>query len=820
MKILVIGGVAGGMSAAARARRLGEDAEIIVFERGPHVSFANCGLPYHIGNEIKDRDSLLLQTPESLRKNLNLDVRIHSEVVKIDRAAKKVIVKDTAKGETYGETYDKLVLAPGAVPVKPSIPGSDHPRIFTLRNIQDMDAIKSEIDKGAVNDAVILGSGYIGVELAENLVARKISVSMVQRPEQILSLFDPEMAMALQKTMQSNGITFHFGTTAAAFRETDGKILVELQNKKVLPADIVIISIGVKPDSSLAKDAGLKLDDRGGIVVDGNMLTSDPDIFAVGDAIEVVDGISGTPTLIPLAGPANRQGRIAADVIFGKDSRYSSTLGTAIVKVFEMTGASVGASEKALKKAGIPFRKIYLHPSSHAGYYPGATPIHIKMLFSDQGRILGAQAVGYEGVDKRIDVLATAIRGKMTVYDLENLELSYAPPYGSAKDPINMAGFIASNLLHGDVECWYPEDYPQKTKDGLLIDVRPPGMYEIWHIPEAINIPLGKLRKEIDKIPRDKDIFLYCKVGFTSYLAYRILKQKGFGASKYLGTLSGGATTFTLFHDKESGAPESGKKETPVSSRTVKPASSQQVAKLVLDACGIQCPGPIMKLKDALKDMNAGDEISVTASDPGFTSDVKAWCIKNGHELLEVKGAPPKIRALVRKGGELRISQNDTQVTTKDALTLVVFSGELDKVLAAFVIANGAIAMGKKVTMFFTFWGLNSIRRNIPQASGKGVMDFMFGEMMPKGADKLKLSQMNMCGIGTAMMKNVMKNKNVESLPSLMASAIGAGAQIVACSMSMDVMGIKKEELIDGVEIGGVATFLSESDKSSATLFI
>ena len=517
MKILIVGGVAGGMSAAARARRLGEDSEIIVFERGKHVSFANCGLPYHIGGEIKNREALLLQTPESLQKILNLDVRTNQEVVKVDRVNKKITVKDLKGNREYDENYDNLVLCPGAVPIRPKLPGIEHEKIFFLRNIEDMDKIKSEIDAGIAKTAVVIGGGYIGIEMAENLILRGFKVHVVEMLNQILPPFDFEMAKDLQNHLTANGVNLHLGTAAAAFRDIGGRISVELQNSEVLEADLVILSVGVRPDTELAKTAGLKLNERGGIVVNEFMQTSDPDVYAAGDAVEVVDAVTGQPSQIPLAGPANRQGRIVADNIFGKKSSYKSTLGTAILKVFQMTGACTGASERTLKRNNIPYSKVYLHPSNHAGYYPGSTPIHFKLIFApSDGKILGAQAVGFDGIDKRIDVIATSIKAGMTVYDLEELELSYAPPYGSAKDAVNMAGFVASNLLRGDTECWYPEDFPSKTNNGLIIDVRPPDMFNLWHIPGAINIPHGNLRKELDKLPKDKDIYLYCRVGFSS----------------------------------------------------------------------------------------------------------------------------------------------------------------------------------------------------------------------------------------------------------------------------------------------------------------
>ncbi len=827
MKLLIVGGVAAGMSAAARARRLSESAEIIVVEKSAHVSFANCGLPYHIGGEIKERDRLLLHTPESLRKMLNLDVRIRQEAIEIFPGSKRLRIRRLDSGEEYEESYDKLLLCPGAHPVKPSMPGVGGPGIFTLRNIEDMDAINTWIEKEKPASAVVSGAGYIGIEMAENLRLRGIEVDFVGKYAQTMPVFDPEMTKGFEQHLEANGVRLHLGSQAKAFHNDAGRILVELENGKKLPCQMVILSIGVRPDIQLAKDAGLAIGERGGISVDSSMRTSDPDIYAAGDAVEVKDFVSGTDALVPLAGPANRQGRTAADNILGRHSTYDSSLGTAIVKIFNMTAACVGLSEKSLRRLGISYKKIYLHPSSHAGYYPGATPLSMKLLFSpDDSRILGAQAVGFDGVDKRIDVLATAMKAGLTVFDLENLELSYAPPYGSAKDPVNMAGFIASNCLRGDLELWYPEDYPEKTRGAMIIDVRTEDSYKIAHIPSAVNIPMAKLRGEIDNIPRDKDIYLYCNVGYTSYLAYRMLVQSGRWKTRKLASLAGGITTFRNFHEIEPAPSKPHSTPNPSiaigkGNQDMNKASSPE---FVIDACGLQCPGPIMKLKDGAAKLAPGAIAKILASDPGFAADVKSWCENNGFELVSLSGSAPKIEAVIKKldavGTKACSIQPAGASDRSKSLTIVVFSGDLDKVLAAFVIANGALAMGKAVTMFFTFWGLNALRKDGPQAPGKSFMDSMFGMMMPKGPDHLKLSQMNMLGMGTEMMKSVMKGKKVASLPEMMDSAAAAGAKIIACSMSMDVMGLKKEELRDGIGIGGVATFLAEADKSGSTLFI
>ena len=545
MKTVVVGGVAGGASIAARLRRLDESAEIIVFERDRYVSFANCGLPYYIGGVIKERAKLLVQTPERLRKSLNLDVRVAHEVVHIDRVAKNVTVRDVENGETFIESYDKLVLAQGARAIRPPIPGVDHPRVFVLRNIPDMDAIIAALTP-QVHRTAVIGAGYIGVEVAENFRHLGLAVDLVEMMDQVIPTLDQEMARDIEYHMQSHGVRLHLGTAAEEIREQDGGLLIKLANGDELEVDLVVLGAGVTPETSLAREAGLELGKTGAVRTDVHMRTSDPDIYAVGDMVEVSDTVLEAPTNVALAGPANRQGRIAADHIAGRDSRYSSTQGTSIVLVFDAVGGGTGATERALKKEGVPYRKVYLHPSGHATYYPGTHAMHMKVLFSpEDGRLLGAQVVGFDGVDKRIDVLATALRSGLTVYDLEHLELAYAPPFGSAKDPVNMAGFLAANLLRGDVHFWYAEDYPDKIRDGVLLDVRGAREFADWHITGAIHIPHTQLRQRIEELPRNRAIYCYCRSGFRSYLAYRVLVQQGFDE---VYTLAGGGLTFSDYH--------------------------------------------------------------------------------------------------------------------------------------------------------------------------------------------------------------------------------------------------------------------------------
>jgi len=727
-----------------------------------------------------------------------------------------VRVLDTAAGREYDETYDKLILAPGASPLRPPLPGSDHPAVLTLRNIEDMDRIKARVDAGA-RQAAIIGGGYIGLEMAENLRQRGLEVDLVEMVNQVMPPLDPEMARDVENHLRRHGVRLHLGVAAAAFRDRDGRVAVELSDGQTLAADFVLLAAGVKPETALARAAGLELGPRGGIKVDEHLRTSDPHIYAAGDAVEVLDAVTGAPALIPLAGPANRQGRAAADNVCGRDSRYTATQGTAIVKVFDVTAGATGASEKTLRKAGLPFRKVYVHPSGHAGYYPGSAPMHLKLLFTpDTGRILGAQVVGFDGVDKRLDVFATALRAGLTVFDLEALELAYAPPYGSAKDPVNMAGFVAANLLRNDVELWYAEDYPERTREGLVVDVRGPEEYELWHIPGAIHLPVARMRSSLEGLPRDRPLFVYCKVGFRSYLAYRLLKQRGYTVR----TLAGGLLTFCGYHGA---AICTGEPEPPVLSyaeETPPAAAAPSGASRRLDCCGLQCPGPIRKLAETFAALQPGDEMVVCATDPGFATDAPAWCRKQGHELLELKTEQGRIEATIRKGRPAAAPTTSRAAAGRDKKTLVVFSGDLDKVLAAFVIATGAASMGSEVTMFFTFWGLNALRRGGPQAAGKPLLDLMFGWMMPAGAEALKLSKLNMLGLGTALMKRVMRQKRVASLPELMAQARQSGVKLVACAMSMEVMGLRREELVDGVELGGVAAFLAEAEDGGMTLMI
>jgi NADPH-dependent 2,4-dienoyl-CoA reductase/sulfur reductase-like enzyme/rhodanese-related sulfurtransferase len=543
-RLVIVGGVAGGASAAARARRLCEDCDIVIFERGPHVSFANCGLPYFVGGEIAEADALLVQTPESLRARLNVNVRVLTEVLSINRAAREIHVRELSSGREYSQCYDALVLSTGASPLKPPIPGIDRHGHFTVRNVPDVEQIRDWTKNCSACRAVVIGGGYIGLEMAEQLKRHGgLSVSIVEALPQVMAPLDPEMAAWLHAELRANAIELHLGDAVAAFEapRTDEHArasVVVLKSGNRLSADVVILGLGVRPETSLARNAGLELGKLGGVRVNEHLQTSDANIWAVGDAVEVRDAVTGDWAVIPLAGPANRQGRIAADNIFGRLSRYEGTWGTAILRLFNLTAGCTGASEKTLRKCHIPYQTLHLHPNSHAGYYPGAEPIALKILFApDTGLLLGAQGVGRDGIDKRLDVLATALKSRMTVSDLAELELAYAPPYGSAKDPVNLAGMAAQNVLVGDVALaqWH-EIAALDPAHTVLLDVRRAEERAEGFIPGSIHIPLDQLRARLEELPRDREVIAHCQTGQRSYYACRLLRQRGYRARNLTGS--------------------------------------------------------------------------------------------------------------------------------------------------------------------------------------------------------------------------------------------------------------------------------------------
>ena len=823
-KIVIVGGVAGGASCAARLRRLDESAEIVMLEKGPYISFANCGLPYHVGGVIEERGKLLLQTPESFHARFNVDVRVNSEAVAIDRQSKTITVRKD--GQEYSENYDVLVLSPGSTPVVPPIPGADSGRVLPLWNIPDMDKIIAALKEGEARTAVVVGGGFIGLEMAENLKLAGLDVTLVEMMVQVMPTVDFEMAQILHKHIADSGVKLALGERVERFDETQNGVNV-VTDKRVVTADIVILAIGVRPNSELAKNSGLELNARSGIVVDDSLRTSDPSIYAVGDVVETEHYITHERTMIPLAGPANKMGRMAADNICGMHRKYRGTQGASVAKVFDLTVASTGLNERQLNAAGQKLNEDYkvtlIHPLSHAGYYPGGLPLSLKLLFSKpDGKVLGVQAVGYKGVEKRVDVVATAIKFGATVYDLEELELSYAPPYSSAKDPVNMAGFTAENILSGTVDNITFPELKHLPEDTVLLDVRTRAEVSMGAIPGSINIPVDSMRSKLDTLDKSKAYVVYCAVGIRAYTASRILMQNGFSNVR---NLAGGYTTYNIASkDYSVASPEEAEQE---GEREFKqPKSIPMEAKkesntISVNACGLQCPGPVIKLYEAMIAAETGDVINITSTDPGFFSDAASWCARTKNTYLKGEKLDDSFSVWIKKGyeGESATTGN-CMAASGDDKSIIVFSGDLDKALASFIIANGAAAMGRKVTMFFTFWGLNVLRRREKVKVQKTFIERMFGAMMPRGTGKLKLSNMNMMGMGSWMMKGIMKKKSVSSLDELIAQAKKNGVRLVACTMSMDVMGIHEEELIDGIELAGVASYLGAAEQSDTNLFI
>ncbi|MEA1974410.1 MAG: FAD-dependent oxidoreductase [Bacillota bacterium] len=835
-KILIIGGVAGGASTAARLRRNDEKAEIILFERGEYISFANCGLPYYIGGAIEERDALLVQTPEDMNARFNIDVRVQNEVISIDKENKKLIIHDLKNDNEYEESYDTLVLSPGSTPLVPPIKGIDGKNIFTLWTIPDTDQIKSFIDNNKPKSAIVVGGGFIGIEMAENLHELGLNVTIIEMQNQVMAPVDFEIAQEIHKHLKSQNVNLILEDGVNSFEDSNGQKKITLQSGKTVLADMVMLSIGVRPNSKLAKDANLKLNQRGGIVVNEYLQTSNKDIYALGDAIEVEDHIDGSRAMIPLAGPANKQGRIVANNICGKKEVYKGTQGTSIAKVFDLTVASTGNNEKILIKKGLEYKKDYhisiIHSKSNASYYPGAIPMVVKTIFNNSGRVLGAQIVGYTGVDKRIDVFATAIRAKMTVYDLKEIELAYAPPFASAKEAVNMAGFVGENILEGKIKVFNWNEFDKIDDSYIILDIREEEELNLGSIKNSIHIPLDDLRNRLNELDKDKKIIAYCAIGVRGYIAARILMQNGF---KNVYNLNGGYNTFAAVYCQEDdskcgGTPydpsvnfdEFGNFESSETEEKENLSFDMNADIIQVNACGLSCPGPIMKVSKSLKEIENGKVIKVRTTDPGFIADIGSWCKRTNNTLLNSGKENNEYIAIIGKGTNIKLAKKIEQpsIGLSQNKTMVVFSGDLDKAIASLIIANGALAMEREVTMFFTFWGLNVLRKPKAPKVKKNFIETMFGMMMPTGIPKLKLSQMNMGGIGSSMITGLMKKHNVPSVEELLQSAIDNGANIIACQMSMDLMGIRKEELIDGVNIGGVANYIDATEDAGTNLFI
>ncbi len=649
-RTIIIGGVAGGATAAARLRRLKEDMEIIVIEKGGYVSFANCGLPYYIGNVIKERESLELMTPEDFLNRFNIDIRINHEALSIDREKKNITVRDAKNGKELSLEYNYLVLSPGAAPIVPPFKGIDDVPVFTLRTIPDSVKIKEYIEEKNSKHATIIGGGFIGIEMAENLREKGLKVKIVEMLDQVMAPLDKEMAQMVHQELILNGVCLHLDDPVDYFLRENECNFVKPKNGERIETDIIILAIGVIPESSLARDAGLELGERGHVSVDESMRTSDPSIYAVGDAVQVKNYITQNPTAIPLAGPANKQGRVAAENIAGLSTVYRGVLGTSVVKVFDLTVSTVGLPEKQIKNSGIDYEKIYVHPNNHAGYYPGAVPITIKLVFQkNDGKILGAQAVGGPGAEKRIDVISTAINFGGTVYDLEELELAYAPPFGSAKDPVNMAGFVASNVLKGDMPVWQWDevDRVKAEKNSFLLDVRTLVEFKTGTIEGAVNISDLELRGRLDEVPPDRDIYVFCQVGFRGYLASRLLLQNGY-SSVY--NLTGGYKLVETASMTTREIAEACAISEDIVSEMVKDKTSDTGEFIEIDASGIACPGPLNAMIKGLEDLPPDRKLRILATDPGFKASVEAYAkLEDSVELLYLRKEEGKLAATLQK---------------------------------------------------------------------------------------------------------------------------------------------------------------------------
>ena len=712
MKIIIIGGVAGGATTAARIRRVDETAEIILLEKGKHISYANCGLPYYIGGVIEEREKLFVQTPEAFSTRFRVDVRTENEVIFIDRKKKTVTVRQSSE-DTYEESYDKLLISTGASPVRPPLPGIDLPGIFTLRNVTDTDRIKEYINSHSPRKAVVVGAGFIGLEMAENLHAQGAKVSIVEMGNQVMAPIDFSMASLVHQHLMDKGVNLYLEQAVASFEREGKGLKVTFKNGQSISADIVILSIGVRPETSLARAAELTIGPAGGIAVNNYLQTSDEAIYAIGDAIEYRHPITGKPWFNYLAGPANRQGRIVADNILGAKIPYEGSIGTSIAKVFDMTVASTGLPGKRLRLEGIDYMSSTIHPASHAGYYPDAMPMSIKITFDKQtGRLYGGQIVGYDGVDKRIDELALVIKHQGTVYDLMKVEQAYAPPFSSAKDPVAIAGYVAEDMITGKTNPVYWRELRDiEMENKFLLDVRTQDEFALGSLPGAVNIPLDELRDRMSELPKDRMIYTFCAVGLRGYLAYRILTQHGFDKVR---NLSGGLKTYraatapiVIHQENEDQTDESPspQEKTLSSEPSAAPAIPVAAAKTIrVDACGLQCPGPILKMKKTMDGLASGERVEITATDPGFPRDAAAWCSSTGNQLISKEASGGKSVVIIEKG-EPKACNIVTSCEGKGK-TFIMFSDDLDKALATFVLANGAAATGQKVTIFFTFWGL------------------------------------------------------------------------------------------------------------------
>lgn len=813
---VVVGGVAGGAGVAARLRRLDEDATIVMYEKGPYVSFANCGLPYYAGGTIKERENLFVTPVSTFTNAFNIDVRVETEVVSIDRENKSVKAVNVQTKVEHVQKYDNLILSPGCEPFIPPINGMDDEAVLTVRNVPDIDKVVEKLHDA--KKAVVVGGGFIGIEMAENLIERGLDVSLVEAADQVMITMDMDMVAPVHETLRLNGIKLYLSQALQAVNRVGEKVNVVLPNATIENVDMVILSIGVRPSSQLAKAAGLELGPRGHIIVDKLCKTSDKNISAIGDVIEYPSPQLDGNNAIALAGPANKMARLCADaIVTGKCREYVGTYGNSIAKVFDLSCGSVGLNEKMLESANIDYGVAVTHASHHAGYYPGAVSLSAKVLYDKKtGKLFGGQAVGYASVDKKLDILSTLLYKNGTVEDLANFEQSYAPPFNGAKDILNMLGFIALNVIDGLDKIVDYKEAEKKLKEGaLLLDVRTLDEFKLGSIDGSVLIPHAEIRSRLNEIPKDREVIIMCGLGLRGHIAYRVLAQKGY--TKIYNLVGGYKTLRAIMDDREA------RNNVPlenVLNKTVCNTANidlTDIDMIEVDACGLQCPGPILQLKKKVDDLDVGQVLKIKATDPGFHKDVNSWCKMTNNTLLDLSKDNGVIEAIIQKGKE---KATDLTTTNKNGASLIVFSNDFDKALASFVLANGAAASGKDVTMFFTFWGLSVLRKKPNKKVKKDFMGKMFGAMLPKDMDHLKLSSMNFAGMGPKMMKSRMKKKQVDQLRSMVSQARLNGVRMVACQMSMDIMGVDERELIEGVEVGGVATYYEAASHCDVNLFI
>ena len=822
MKIVVVGGVALGASFATRMRRLSEEHEITIYEKTGFISYANCGLPYNLSGKIA-RDKLELADAKKMKTDFDIDVQVNSEVTSIDTKKKTITVKDTKTGKVKTVSYDKLILGPGTSALILPIPGMDKEEaVFTLKNLDDLDKVTEYIEKHSPKDAVVFGAGFIGLEVAESLIEAGWNVSVIDIASTVVKL-DKDVSTIVENELTDNGVNLYMEAFTDKI-DTKTKNVV-LKDGRKIKYDIIFATAGIKPNTDFIKDAGIKVDNRGIVMTDEHMQTSDKDVYAGGDIVYTTHEITEKRVYSPLAWGANRQARVIANHIAGIDDKQPKTLNTAIIKIFRKPVAQTGLNEFGAKMEGYTFGTSFIEANDHAGYYPGALKVVLKLVYDKKTlRVLGAQSVGVSS-DKKIDVIATVIKSKGTIYDLADLNLTYSPPFGSAKDVLNVSAFVAINAIERNIPCVGVTDVP---KGALHVDVRPETIFEMSNVKGSINIDKTDLRTT-DKLPKDKStpIYLLCNTGHESYNAWGIVVGLGY---KNVFNIKGGFHLHSAIEkaaNYEAGTSVNRKakkvENKTVNASTVAPKAMAKGESFDVDCSGLACPGPILKVSEKLKEIKDGDIVNVKASDFGFEEDIKVWSKKNGHTILSVDSSDTEVNAVIQKGSNVN---KDTAAMASALLqgrkkaTIVLFSGEYDKMLAAMIISQAAASLGTEVTIFATFWGLNALRVKPAKRIKKKFMERMFGRMMPRGAAKLPLSRMNMGGMGQKMIKSIMKKHNVTSPEVMLQQTIDMGVSIIACTMSMDLLGIDKKELVTGIKYAGAAAYVSESDDSNLTLFI